>query len=57
MHTYRLEVKLAGKWERVCEIEADSHRAAFRKAMLCLEPKHYEMQIRLVQIKRKHRAK
>jgi hypothetical protein len=42
MRTYRLGVNIAGKWERVCEIEADSHNAAFRKAMLSLKPTHFD---------------
>jgi hypothetical protein len=46
---YQLYVKITGKWEWVCTIEADSHAEAFRSAMQCLDPRLYDKPIRLEQ--------
>jgi hypothetical protein len=48
--TYRLHVKVNGRWVRQCEIEAESHAVAFGRAMVCLKPEHYELPIRLEQV-------
>ncbi len=46
---YQLYVQLEGRWEWICDIQASSHSVAFRKAMLCLKPEHYDKPIRLEQ--------
>jgi hypothetical protein len=50
IHTYQLYAKIDGHWKWLCDIEADTHAEAFRKAMLCLDSKHYDKPIRLEQI-------
>jgi hypothetical protein len=45
--TYKLAVKVGGRWEVVCEIRAGSHPEALRKAIACLAPEHYDKPIRL----------
>jgi hypothetical protein len=49
MKAYQLYVKIAGEWELVCTIDAETHPEAFRKAMLCLESQHYDRPIKLEQ--------
>jgi hypothetical protein len=46
---YRLEVKVGGKWQRVCTIKAESHPEALRQAIACLPPEHFDKPIRLEQ--------
>lgn len=48
--TYQLHVKLDGRWQWLCDIEAESHSDAFRQAVLCLKPEHYDKPIRLEQV-------
>jgi hypothetical protein len=48
--TYRLFVKIGGKWTDQCELLAESHSEAFSKAMLCLKAEHYALPIRLEQV-------
>jgi hypothetical protein len=55
MGQYRLYVKMSKRWRRLCEIEAESHAQAFRKAILCLQPEHYDKQIRLEQVEPKRK--
>jgi hypothetical protein len=47
---YELGVKINGRWKSLCQIEATNHTTAFRKAMLCLKPEHYDKPIRLEQV-------
>ena len=49
MKRYQLYVKMHGRWEWLCAIEADSHAEALRRAVTCLEPVHYDKAIRLEQ--------
>jgi hypothetical protein len=49
LKTYRLYVQLAGRWQWLCDIKAESHAHAFKEAMLCLQPEHYDKPIRLEQ--------
>jgi hypothetical protein len=49
LNKYQLYVRVNGRWDWLCDIEAESHPAAFRKAMLCLTPEHYDKPIRLEQ--------
>ena len=48
-NAYRLYVKVDGRWEEVCSIEAESHAEALRQAIACLSPDHYDKPIRLEQ--------
>ena len=52
LKTYQLTVKVGAHWQRLCDIEAQSHREAFRKAMTLLKPEHYDKPIRLEQVDR-----
>jgi hypothetical protein len=45
--TYQLYVKVAGRWTWLCDIQAATHADAFRDAMLCLKPEHYDKPIKL----------
>jgi hypothetical protein len=49
MSAYQLSAKVAGEWEWICTIDAETHPEAFRKAMLCLESRHYDKPIKLEQ--------
>jgi hypothetical protein len=49
MNAYQLHVKVEGEWEWICTVDAETHPEAFRKAMLCLESRHYDKQIKLEQ--------
>jgi hypothetical protein len=43
-------VKIDSRWTWLCDIEAESHSEAFRVAMTCLKPEHYDKPIRLEQL-------
>jgi hypothetical protein len=47
MSRYKLYVKLRGRWKLLCEVEGNTHSQAFHKAIVCLEPSHYDKAIRL----------
>ena len=49
MARYRFNIKVRGRWRWLCDIEAKSHAAAFRKAMLGHKPEHFDKPIRLEQ--------
>lgn len=48
-NTYQLFVRDGDDWIHISDITADTHRGAFRKAMVRLKPEHYDKQIRLEQ--------
>jgi hypothetical protein len=47
---YQLYVQIDRRWGWLCDITASSHSVAFQKAMLCLQPEHYDKPIRLEQV-------
>ena len=47
-------VKIGGVWQLAQSIDAPNHREAFRRAMMALDPRHYDKQIRLEQEEQKH---
>jgi hypothetical protein len=42
MKTYRLSLKIDGKWQQRCDIAAANYTEAFRTAMTRLEPADYD---------------
>jgi hypothetical protein len=50
MKSYRLSLKIDGKWQQRCEIAAANHTEAFRTAMTRLEPADYDKPLRLEQV-------
>lgn len=56
MNQYELYARIGGRWEFLCRIDAAGHPEAFRQAMLCLKPEHYDKEIRLEQVKKKEGA-
>ena len=46
---YQLYVHRNGRWQWSCDIVADDHAEAFRKAMTCLKPEDYANRIRVEQ--------
>jgi hypothetical protein len=49
MNRYLLHVKVGDDWACIAHIEAPNHAAAFREAMIRLNPDHHDKQIRLEQ--------
>jgi hypothetical protein len=46
---YQLYVKMDHRWQWCCEILAESHEDAFRKAVMCIGDDHLDKPIRLEQ--------
>jgi hypothetical protein len=46
---YQLYVNVEGRWQWVCDIVAGDHAEAFRKAVSCMKPEHYDKRIRVEQ--------